>query len=300
MNGSQSNTQAQRPGPLLVIVGQTATGKTDLAVELAERYGGEIICADSRTVYKRMDIGTAKPTPAERARVAHHCLDIVLPNERFTAADFKRHAQQAIKDIGGRGKLPILVGGTGLYVDAVLYDYTFRGPTDVAERVKLLALSVSELQAKLHRMGVPLPNNPQNPRHLVRAIETGGVAAVPNPLRGNTVVLGLQLDREALLPRISHRVESMLQAGLETEVRILAEQYGFDIPPMQTIGYQEWQGYFLGTQSLELTKQFIIKNTLAYAKRQKTWFKRNNSVHWLDNRDKVAQAVDATTTYLSK
>jgi tRNA dimethylallyltransferase len=286
--------------PLLVIVGQTATGKSGLALQLAERYNGEIICADSRTVYRGMDIGTAKPTPADRARVPHYCLDIADPDDRFTAADFKRCAQKAIDDIFDRGRLPILVGGTGLYVDSVLYDYEFQGPADIILRDELTALSVPELQDRLRREGIGLPNNTQNPRHLIRAIETGGIPARRSEIRENTLVLGLRLERDELLPQITGRVTRMLHDGLEREARRLGKRCSIDIPPMQTIGYQEWQAYFAGAQNLEETRDLIIKSTLAYAKRQKTWFKRNNSVQWLNNRDKLARSVELTTTFLNK
>lgn len=286
--------------PLLVIVGQTATGKSALAMQLAERFGGEIISADSRTVYRGMDIGTAKPTTVDRAEVPHHLLDILEPDESFTAADFKQRAAAAIEDISAHGRLPILVGGTGLYADAVLYDYTFRSPADKRLRQELEHLSVPELQQRLLEQGIPLPNNPQNPRHLVRALETGGQQPKQADMRANTLVLGLHLEREELLDRIAGRVDAMLQAGLEQEAKDLSERYGFAVPPMQTIGYQEWAGYFKGVQSLEETRHLIIKNTLAYAKRQKTWFKRNKSVHWLSDRDKLQQSVDLITTLLYK
>jgi tRNA dimethylallyltransferase len=286
--------------PLLVVVGQTATGKSSLALELAERCYGEIICADSRTVYRGMDIGTAKPTAAEQKRVRHHCIDLIDPDGHFTAADFKRFAVAAMDDITWRGRMPILVGGTGLYIDAILYDYSFRTPADTDRRKQLDGLSVAELQKQLRAAGIALPNNPQNPRHLVRALETGGKQPERAALRQNTLVIGLQLDKEELAARIVSRVDAMLQAGLEDEVRRLFKRYGFDIPPMQTIGYQEWQEYFNGVQNLEQTRKLIIRNTRAYAKRQRTWFKRNNSVQWISNREDIEKLVALTTTHLSK
>jgi tRNA dimethylallyltransferase len=272
--------------PLVVIVGETASGKSAFAMELAESNGGEIICADSRTIYKGMDIGTAKPTPDEQQKVPHHCLDLVSPDQSFTAADFKAHAAAAIDDITNRGKLPIVVGGTGLYVDAILYDFTFRAPADKSLRAELNALNVSELQKRLAEQGIPLPNNPLNPRHLIRALETGGEPAGRKPLRANTLILGIDPDRDELRVRIERRVDAMIEAGLEQEVRGLSDRYGWDVPPMQTIGYQEWKAYFSGTQSLEQTREFIVRATAAYAKRQRTWFRRNKSIHWLVNREK--------------
>jgi tRNA dimethylallyltransferase len=141
--------------------------------------------------------------------------------------------------------------------------------------------------------------NPQNPRHLIRAIETAGQASERKPLRANTLILGLAPDRAELKERIVSRLDGMIAAGLEQEVRGLAAKYGWEVSPMRTIGYQEWQDYFAGVHGLDETKQLIIKNTLSYAKRQRTWFKRNNSVHWLSNRDKLTESVDFTTTLLN-
>jgi tRNA dimethylallyltransferase len=286
--------------PLLVIVGETASGKSALALELAERFDGEIICADSRTVYRGMDIGTAKPSAEDQRRVKHFCLDLVAPDEPFTVADFKRQAQAAIADISARGKLPILVGGTGLYVDAILYDYTFRAPADKSIRSEHTALSVGELQNRLNERGIALPNNPHNPRHLIRALETDGVEPTRQPLRPNTLIIGLTVEREVLKERIVARVSQMIESGLTEEAEKLGQTYGWDTPPMQTIGYEEWKEYFLGTATLVVTKELIVKNTLAYAKRQRTWFKRNKSIHWYYNRGEIANIVELTTTPLNK
>lgn len=290
-------------GPLVVIVGETASGKSALALELAERWldrPGEIICTDSRTVYEGMDIGTAKPSAEERARVPHFCLDIVRPNQPFSVADFKRAAERAITDITARGHVPILVGGTGLYVDAILYDFSFREPGDKSTRLELNDLTVKELQNRLLERGIPLPNNPQNPRHLIRALETGGAAPQRKPLRPNTLIIGLSPEREVLKERIRQRTDQMVENGLIDEARQLSDTYGWGVPPMQTIGYAEWKEYFLGTQDQAITKELIIKNTIAYTKRQRTWFRRNKSIHWFDNRDKTTKIVELTTTFLNK
>jgi tRNA dimethylallyltransferase len=159
---------------LIAIVGETASGKSALALDLAERYNGEIIAADSRTVYRGMDIGTAKPSVADRARVPHHLIDIADPDQSISAADFQRLAYKAIADIQAREKNAFLVGGTGLYIDAVLYNFKFHGPADLAERAKLEKLSVVELRQQLQDEGTPLPTNQNNPRHLVRQLETKG------------------------------------------------------------------------------------------------------------------------------
>lgn len=177
--------------PLIAIVGPTASGKTALALGIAERFAGEIICADSRTIYKGMNIGTAKPTAEERARVPHHCIDLIEPGETFSAADFKRCALAAIEDIRMRGKVSILVGGTGLYVDAVLFDYQFGEQADPVLRAELSAKTIEELQERIRQYGYVMPENKQNKRYLVRTIERRGDAGKRSALRSNVIVIGL-------------------------------------------------------------------------------------------------------------
>src|ERR1700758_1680789 len=157
--------------PLVVIVGPTASGKTKLAVELAEKFGGEIICADSRTVYRGMNIGTAKPTEEERRRVPHWGLDLVDPDQRFTAADFKSYAEQKISEIRARGRMPFLVGGTGLYIDGVIFDYRFGTAPDEKLRAQLEKMSLEELHEYCAKNNIMLPENDKNKRYVIRAIE---------------------------------------------------------------------------------------------------------------------------------
>src|SRR5680860_52655 len=157
---------------IVCIVGPTGSGKSDIAMDMASKYNGEIICADSRTVYQGMDIGTAKPTADDRRLVIHHLLDEVSPDESFNASQFQRLATQAIGDIAGRGKLPMLVGGTGLYVDSVVYGFDFSNKPDPQQRRQLQAMSVEQLQQIISDRGLPVPANDRNPRHLMRTIET--------------------------------------------------------------------------------------------------------------------------------
>jgi len=246
--------------PLVVIVGETASGKSKLALELAERYNGEIIAADSRTVYRGMDIGTAKPSPEEQAKIPHHLLDIVNPDQSFNVGDFKRLANQAITDITSRGKLPILVGGTGLYIDSVIFDYQFSEGSKEKDE--------------------------QNPRHLKANDQPGPNAAI----RPNTLVLGTDINKEELLKRISQRVNNMLDQGLETEAKDLSQKYGWSAA-MTGVSYQEWQAYFAGTQTLEETKELINIHTRQYAKRQRTWFKRNKHINWVQSYGDAQQKV---------
>jgi tRNA dimethylallyltransferase len=267
---------------LLVIVGETAGGKSALAMKVAERFNGEIIAADSRTIYKGMDVGTAKPSRADRAKISHHLIDIVEPGESFTAADFKRLANKAIKDIQAKGKLPIMVGGTGLYIDSVIFDFQFSQPADQHLRELLRKMSVEQLQAELQKWGIPLPENSRNPRHLIRQLETGGINGGKKELKPRTVVVGLKIPREKLRQNIEKRVEAMIQAGLIEEVKTLSAKYGWDNEPMKGIGYRELKDYFAATKNLEEVKAEIIANTLNLAKRQRTWFKRNSSIQWFD------------------
>jgi tRNA dimethylallyltransferase len=285
--------------PLIVILGPTASGKTALALDLAERYNGEIIAADSRTVYKGVDIGTAKPTPEEQRRVPHHLIDVAMPDQQFTAADFQRLAQAAITDIAARGKLPLLVGGSGLYMDAVIYNFSFRGSgPDAKERERLQTLSVEELQAELAARNIPLPENAQNPRHLIRALETNGEAPMRDELRPHTLIIGLDPNREVLRQKITARVDAMVEEdGFIGEVKHLSEKYGWDAPALQAPGYRAFRGYIEGDSSLEEAKQLFVQNDMQYAKRQKTWFKRNPDIHWIS---KTAESVALVTTLLNK
>lgn len=283
--------------PLIVIVGPTASGKSALAVSLASKFNGEIICADSRTLYTGMDIGTAKPNPIERKQVVHHLLDQFTLDKQVTAADFKLLAQTAIKEVTAKKKLPFLVGGTGLYVDAILYDFDFAERSDPVTRARLQTMDVAELQSELARRNIPLPHNERNPRHLIRQIETGGTMPTQTVLRGNTLVIGIDCDSLILRGNIKNRVEAMFNRGLEQEVRALVEDYGWSDTLLQTIGYKEFAPYFADKISLLEVKALVEKNTVQYAKRQRTWFRRNKSIHWIQ---KEEQSVDLITSLMNK
>lgn len=294
-----TENRPQRTSPLIVVVGETASGKSSLALQLAQQFSGEIICADSWTVRREVNIGTAKPTAAEQALVPHHLLDVVGPDEDFTAAVFKKLANQKIKQIVSRGKLPILVGGTGLYIDGVIYDYGFLEEGDRQAREELNALSIEDLLERIKEQGIELGGvDVRNKRRLIRLLETQGAIPTRNELRPNTLVIGLRTERNVLEQRIADRVDAMLAADLEAEVRQLSEQYGWQCEALKGVGYAQWQGYFLGTQTLEETRQKIIKATLDLAKRQRTWFKRNKSIQWLDTPVKQIEVVDLVTTFL--
>lgn len=286
--------------PLIVLLGETASGKSALALELAKQFDGEIICADSRTIYSGMDIGTAKPTAEERERVPHHLLDVVEPDQTFSAARFQTLARKAIGEIVARGRVPIVVGGTGLYIDSLLFDLKFRSKPDLALRAKLERLSTEELQAEIVKRGYAMPENSRNKRYLVREIESGGAALERSGLRPNTLVLGLHAGKEVIEVRIAARVEAMISAGFVDELSGLVARYGEGAPGLNAPGYKAFQPYLWGTCTLEQAKADFVRNDMHLAKKQRTWFRRSiyqNVIHWFDNR---LQAVDLVTTFLNK
>lgn len=255
----------QRPA-LLVIVGQTASGKSVLAYKIAKEFNGEIISADSRTIYKELDIGTAKPSVKEQADVRHWGIDLVAPDEDFNVAQFKKYAEDRIADITNRGKLPVLVGGSGLYVDAVLFDYQFSSVN--AER------------------------DEQNPRHLKKSVS--------NPkdkiIRLGVLIIGLQIPQEELRKRVTNRVESMIKDGFIDEVKQVSAQYGWNAKALLSPGYRAFRGYAEGRESLEEATQKFIDNDLSLAKRQRTWFKRNKNIQWFSS---ISDAYQALSKLLS-
>lgn len=284
--------------PLVVIVGETASGKSALALEIAHNFKGEIIGADSWTVYREFNIGTAKPGPAEFAETPHHLFDIVDAQNGFNAALFKTLANNAIHDIQERGKLPILVGGTGLYIDSVIFDYGFMPPGDPSERDRRNNMSIDDLLVEAEAEGISLENvDIRNKRRIIRALETGGAQPKSRELRENTLVLGVAVEREMLRERVVRRVDAMLAAGLENEVLNLSQKYSWEVEPMKGIGYREWREYFDGAVDLGQVRARIISSTMKLAKRQRTWFKRNQGIQWVNN---LRSAVEITAEFLNK
>jgi tRNA dimethylallyltransferase len=284
--------------PLVVIIGETASGKSATALEIARQFDGEIVGADSWTVYKEFDIGTAKPSDAEFAEIPHHLFNIASAPDGFNAALFKKLANDAINDIQNRNKLPILVGGTGLYIDSVIFDYGFMSPGEPGERERRNEMSIDDLLAEAEAEGISLDNvDIRNKRRIIRALETGGVQPRSSELRSNTIVLGIAVERDALRDRVTGRVDTMLATGLENEVTRLSQKYGWDVEPMKGIGYREWHEYFDGAQTLDQVRERIISSTMKLAKRQRTWFKRNQSIQWVNN---ISTAVEITASFLNK
>lgn len=268
--------------PLVVIAGPTASGKSALAMEIAKQYDGELICADSRTVYKGMDIGTAKPTAEDQKQIRHHLLDVVEPNQTYTAAQFKEQAQKAIDDITSRGKLPIMVGGTGLYVDAVIFDYQFGNAANPRRRQKLQEMTVEQLQQLCLEKGYALPLNVKNKRHLVRAVELGGLMSQKKKLRPNTLVVAITTDRGILRGRVKNRAQQMAEEGVLDEVKQLGRKYGWESEAMTGNIYRILHPVVTGDMPLDEALELFITSDMQLAKRQITWLKRNPYVVWGD------------------
>lgn len=320
MSGGQLSVKEPPPnaaGPLLFIVGPTASGKTALAVALAERFSGEIINADSRQFYRGMDIGTAKPIDAERARAVHHLIDVLNPDEVCGLAWFLDAARAAITDIRARGRLPIICGGTGQYVRALRLNWDVpRVPPDPALRQRLSARAEAEGGARL--LGELAALDParaaqldaRNVRRVVRALEVALLRDArveppsdqPAPLVKRELTLGIRLERAALYERIDARVEAIYDAGLVAEVQALnAAGFGCDAPAMNAIGYREVCEHLRGVLTLAQARERTKFATHRLARTQHAWFQPlDPTITWLDAGPAlVAQAGAATATYLA-
>jgi tRNA dimethylallyltransferase len=291
-------TPSPAKGPLVAIVGPTAAGKTALSVRLAQAVGGEVVSADSRQVYRGMDIGTAKATPEEQAGVPHHLLDVVEPDQVLSLAEFQALAYAAIDDVLEREGVPLLVGGTGQYAMAVLEGWQIPAVApDETLRQELYRQAEREGMDALHaRLAALDPAaaghiDARNVRRVIRALEvyltTGRPISeqqdkAPPPYRIR--ILGLQLPRAVLYERIDRRVEAMMAAGLEEEVRGLVDAgYGFDLPAMSGVGYGQFRPYLAGEGSLDEVVQAIERATRRFVRHQANWFRRDDPrIHWLD------------------
>jgi len=283
---------------LVVILGPTASGKTTLSLTLAETLKGEIVSCDSVAVYREFEIGTAKPSTQERQRVPHHLIDVVSPTEFFTAGDYSRLARQALEEIHSRQHLPIVVGGTGLYLRALL-EGLFAGPVRSEELRERLRERASERGAPyLHKILARLDSSaakaihPNDVSKMVRAIEVCLTARARmtelwqqgrDALRGFRVLrIGLNPQRERLYERINLRAEEMFQRGLLQETARLMERYGESARPLQSLGYKQAAQHLRRELSLEQTIALAQQGHRNYAKRQMTWFRREPGVHWFD------------------
>ena len=292
-----TNFQSPISNSLLVLVGPTAVGKTVTAIELAQHLNGEIVSADSRYLYIGLDIGTAKPTPAERARAPHHLIDVTTPDKPWSLAQVQAAALQAISDIHARGKLPLLVGGTGQYIRAITEGW--QAPPEGHPQLR------TELEDELRRSGVealaerlravdPVSAEKvdlKNPRRVIRALEvalTTGESFIsqrrktPPPFHSR--IIGLRLPRPTLYARIDARVDGMMQAGLLAETQTLVEKgYGWELPAMSALGYKQMGEHLRGECDLANAVQNIKRETRRFVRRQANWFKpADPNIKWFD------------------
>ncbi|ARJ40106.1 tRNA (adenosine(37)-N6)-dimethylallyltransferase MiaA [Sporosarcina sp. P21c] len=303
------------PVDVLAIVGPTASGKTALSVALANLFDGEIINGDAMQVYKELDIGTAKIHHSEMQGIPHHFFDVKEPTESFSVAEYQLAVRQWIADIQSRGKLPILVGGSGMYVQSVLFDYRFtEQAADPEVRARLERELESEgadvLHARLAELDLKSSEkiHPNNHRRLVRALEilevTGQTKQDHEQQQGNqpmyhSLIIGLDLPRQLLYERIDLRVEQMVQAGLFNEVQQLWNKGIRQTQSVQAIGYKELISYFDGQLTKEQAIEAVKKNTRNYAKRQLTYFRNKLPVQWVDA-NQPAEEIFQTTCKIIK
>jgi len=284
---------------ILVILGPTASGKTKVSLEIADILKVEIISADSRQVYRYMDIGTAKPGLEERKRVPHHLIDIVDPDEYFTAADYSIKAREAIKEVVCREKEPVVVGGSGLYLRALFKGF-FKGPgkdeklrQELKEKAERSGVESLYLELKKKDPQAAQKIGPHNLVRIIRALEVYELSGKKisdlqrkgeyPPVEYDFVKIGLKLDREKLYQRIDQRVEQMIKAGLINEVKGLKKKgYNLSLAPLRTFGYKEIFQYLEGEISQDEARERIKLNTRHYAKRQLTWFKKEEGIIWID------------------
>jgi len=286
---------------LLVIIGPTAVGKTKLSIEMAKRYNGEIISGDSMQIYRGMDIGTAKITEKEMEGIPHYLIDIKEPSDNFSVAEFQHLVRDRINEIAKKGKLPIIVGGTGLYIQSVIYDYQFSDvPGDETFRLKLEERAKEIGNEALYKELLAVDQesaaqiHPNNVRRVIRALEifhlTGKTmkdlqSTQQRDLLYDTALVGLTMDRENLYKRINTRVDLMINEGLITEVKSLYQQGLRDCQSIQAIGYKEIYDYLDGKVTLEEAVENLKQNSRRYAKRQLTWFRNKMDVQWFDMTD---------------
>lgn len=304
--------------PLIVVAGPTASGKTGLAIDIANYVGGEIVSADSMQIYKYMNIGSAKPTQKERAKAVHHMIDFLEPDAEFSVADYTEMAHKVIADIYERGKIPIMAGGTGLYINSVVNDVTFgEMDTDYELRESLRKTAEEKGSEYLLHMLSEFDEvsakrlHPNNLRRIIRAIEFYKITGKPisehqeetkkTQSRYNPLMLCVNWDREELYDRINRRVDMMMDEGLLDEVKRLMDMgYTKDLNSMQGIGYKEVMDYFDGKASLEETVEIIKQSSRRYAKRQLTWFRRDERIHYVSSENPFEEAKLLIDDFLRK
>lgn len=295
---------------IIVIAGPTAVGKTEYAIRAAQEFNGEIVSADSMQLYKFMDIGSAKPTADERAAAKHYLVDEIDPREEFSVAEYVKLAKKYIRQILDEGKLPIISGGTGLYVNSLIYDMDFAAaPKDSAERERLRALLAEKGPEYLHSLLREIDPDaaerihPNNTKKVIRAIEAAKsgspIPAFEESFKKTAdydyLLIGLNRDRTELYDRINRRVDIMLDAGLEDEIKgLMAMGLDSESISMKGIGYKEMIAYFNGEYGRDEAVELVKRSSRRYAKRQLTWFRRYDDMHWFD----LSAGADAGAEYL--
>ena len=291
---------------IVAIVGPTASGKTGLSIALTQRYNGEIVSADSRQIYREMTIGTAKPTKSEMQTIPHHLIDTKEPNEDYTVAEYKVDAERAIRDILARKKLPILIGGTGLYVKAVVDNLdipAIKANPELRQRIendiRRNGLDAAFKELVEHDPEAAYIVDPKNPRRVVRALEVAILTGEPFTAQRkkhepifNALRIGINPPPDILRERIDRRIDLMMQDGLVDEVLNLTEKYGGECAAFDAIGYREIIDYLHDKISLQKAVEDMKLNTWHYAKRQITWFKRDKEIHWVENRHEAEKLVE--------
>ncbi|PIP21353.1 MAG: tRNA (adenosine(37)-N6)-dimethylallyltransferase MiaA [Candidatus Nealsonbacteria bacterium CG23_combo_of_CG06-09_8_20_14_all_40_13] len=302
MKDTNQKKRANGTPKIVAIVGPTASDKTKLAIALAKKFNGELISADSRQIFKGMDIGTNKDKSYPQ-----HLIDIVNPDEEFSVAQFQKMAYKLIGEILKRGKLPILVGGTGLYIDAVLYGYSIPPKTKESARLRqeLERQDAQALWRKLQKLDSKsaVKIGPHNKRRIVRALEVTLLQKMPFSQLQNkrqvpfqALIIGINIPRVTLYQAIGDRVDAMIARGLVGETEKLAKKYSFDLPSMSSIGYKEIGQYLQKQISLKQAIDEIKQKTRNFARRQLTWFRRNKEIVWIENAE---QAIDAVAYFLA-
>jgi len=306
---------------LIAVVGPTASGKSSLGIEIAKRFDGEVLCVDSRTVYREMDVGTAKPEgtkpegisddiaglfaggkPLLVEGIPHWGIDLISPDEEYSISEFKRYADKKIADILKRGKLPVLVGGTGLWIRVVVDNLNLaETPPDAKLRLELEGRHLDDLFAEYKRLD---PDGAEaidrdNKQRVIRALEVTKKTGKPfsqamskGTPKYQVLQVGLHVPREELMSRIDHRVDVMVAEGLIDEARGVFTKYGADAPGLSAIGYRELGYFFAGKANLAAAIEQIKKDTRSYAKRQETWFKKYGSVHFVKSNEEALRQAE--------
>ena len=296
---------------VIVICGPTASGKTALSIELAKKINGEIISCDSMQIYKDMDIGTAKPTLEEQKEVKHYLIDFVNPNQRYSVAEYKKDAEKSIKEIISKGKIPIIVGGTGLYVDSLIYGIEYHEIELDEEYRKQLEKEIEEKGLEsLYNKAKEIDSkamekiSPNDKKRIMRVLEiykaTGKtkteqeIESRANEVEYDYKVFAIKMDREKLYERINKRVDLMLEKGLIEEVQNILKKYDEFPTAMQGLGYKEVVEYLEGKTTKEEMIDKIKMQTRRYAKRQITWFKKNKQTIWIENNElsKILEVIN--------